>query len=138
LAGHTTAKALGHRLPSLTDEEIRAIADKGGVIGLHFMTHMLTGRPEPPATMDEVVAQIDYMVKIGGVDALGLSPDYIYDPDGSFRRNSAQQLSFPTGLEDSSKMLNLTRALVGHGYSDEAIHKILGGNLLRLLREVVG
>ncbi|HOG47356.1 MAG TPA: membrane dipeptidase, partial [Anaerolineae bacterium] len=137
LAGHTTAKALGHRLPSLTDEEIRAIADKGGVIGLHFMTHMLTGRLEPPATMDEVMAQIDYIIKIGGVDILGLGPDYFYDPDGSFRRNSVQQVSLPAGLEDSGKMLNLTRALVEHGYSDNEIHKILGGNLLRLLKDVI-
>ena len=138
LAGHTTAKALGHRLPSLTDDEIQAVADTGGVIGLHFMTHMLTGRLEPPATMEEVLAQIDYIVNVGGIDVMALGPDYFYDPDGRFRRNTQQEVSFPAGLENSSEMLNLTYALVGHGYSDEAILKILGGNLLRLVEEVVG
>lgn len=139
LAGHTTAKALGHRLPSLTDEEIRTVADKGGVIGLHFMTHMLTGRVEPPATMEEVLMQIAYIVNIGGIDVMALGPDYSYDPDGRFRRNSGQeQISLPTGLEDSSQMLNLTRALVARGYGDKEILKILGGNLLRLIEEVAG
>ena len=75
LAGHTTAKALGHRLPSLTDEEIRAIADKGSVIGLHFMTHMLTGRMNPPATMDEVLAQIDHIVNVEEIDVMALGPE---------------------------------------------------------------
>ena len=138
LAGHTTAKALGHRLPSLTDDEIRAVADQGGVIGLHFMTHMLTGRWEPQASIDEVLAQVDYIVNLGGVDVLGLGPDYNYDPEGRLSRNSRQAITFPVGLEDSSKMLNLTRALVGFGYDDEAIRKILGGNLLRLMEEVIG
>jgi membrane dipeptidase len=136
LAGHTTAKVLGHRLPSLTDQEIRAIADKGGVIGLHFMTHMLTGRLEPPATMDEVLAQIEYIVNVGGMDVMALGPDYFYDPDGRFQRNSGQTISFPTGLEDASQMLNLTRALVRQGYADSDILKILGGNLLRLMQDV--
>lgn len=136
LAGHTTAKALAHRLPSLTDQEIRTVVDKGGVIGLHFMTHMLTGRLEPQATIEEVLAQIDYIVNVGGIDVLALGPDYFYDPDGSFVRNSGQTVSFAAGLEDASRMLNLTRALVGRRYSDDAILKILGGNLLRLMQEV--
>lgn len=138
LAGHTTAKALGHRLPSLTDEEIRAIADKGGVIGLHFMTHMLTGRIDPPATMYEVLAQIDHIVNVGGIDVMALGPDYFYDPNGRYRHNSRQEVSFPEDLANSGQMLNLTQALVGHGYGDEAVLKILGGNLLRLIEEVLG
>jgi membrane dipeptidase len=51
LAGRTTARELGHRLPGLTDEEIRRIADQGGVIGLHFMIRMLTGRLESLCTV---------------------------------------------------------------------------------------
>jgi membrane dipeptidase len=138
LASHTTAKTLGRRLPSLTDDEIRAIADRGGVIGLHCMTHMLTGRLDPPATMLELLAQIHHIVQIGGVDALALGPDYFYDPYGRFATNSGQKLSFVQGLEDSSKLLNLTRFLVASGYSDEEIRKILGGNLLRLVEETCG
>ncbi len=138
LAGHNAAKALADRLTNLTDEELRAVAHPGGVIGLHFMTHKLTGRWEPQATMDEVLAQIDYIANIAGIDAIGLGPDYIYDPDGRFLRNAGQPVSFAAGLEDSGKMLSLTRALVGHGYDDKAIVRILGGNLLRLFKDVTG
>jgi membrane dipeptidase len=137
LSGHNAAKALANRLSNFTDAEICAIADKGGVLGLHFMTHKLTGTMHPQATLDDMLRQIDYIVNLAGIDILGLGPDYIHDPDGTFARNSGQtELTFPEGLEDSGRMLNLTRALVAHGYADDAIKKILGGNLLRLFREV--
>jgi membrane dipeptidase len=137
LSGHNAAKALANRLSNFTDAEICAIADKGGVLGLHFMTHKLTGTMRPQATLEDVVRQIDYIVNLAGIDILGLGPDYIYDLDGTFARNSGQtELTFPEGLEDSGQLLNLTRALVAHGYADDAIKKILGGNLLRLFREV--
>ena len=57
---------------------------------------------------------------------------------GGFLRHTGQQISFVQGLEHSGKMLNLTRALVAHGYADDAIRKILGANLLRLMEEVMG
>ncbi len=137
LSGHNAAKAIANRMTNFTDDEIRALADKGGVIGLHFMTHKLTGQMHPQATMDDVLRQIDYIVNLAGIDVLGLGPDYIYDPNHAFGRNTGQtEISFAQGLEHSGQMLNLTRALVAHGYSDEAIKKILGGNLLRLFREV--
>lgn len=139
LSGHNAARALANRLSNFTDAEIRAIADKGGVLSLHFMTHKLIGTMQPQATMDDVLRQIDYIVNLGGIDLLGLGPDYIYDPDGSFARNSGQtELSFAKGLENSGEMLNLTRALVAHGYDDVGIKKILGGNLLRLFTDVSG
>lgn len=137
LSGHNAAKALANRLTNFTDDEILAITEKGGVLGLHFMTHKLIGTMQPQATMDDVLRQIDYIVNLAGIDSLGLGPDYIYDPDGSFARNTGQtELTFAQGLETSGEMLNLTRALVAHGYDDDGIKKILGGNLLRLFRDV--
>lgn len=137
LSGHNAAKAIANRMSNFSDQEIRAIADKGGVLGVHFMTHKLTGTMQPQATMDDVLRQIDYIVNLAGIDVLGLGPDYIYDPDGAFVRNTGQsELSFAKGLENSGEMLNLTRALVAHGYDDTGIKKILGENLLRLFREV--
>lgn len=138
LAGHNAAKALANRLSNLTDDEIRAVADKGGVIGLHFMTHKITGQMHPRATLEDMLAQIDYIVNLGGIQCLGLGPDYIYDPQGLFAKNSGQtELSIVEGLENSGELLNLTRALVWHNYDDDSISKILGGNLLRLFEEVV-
>jgi len=77
-------------------------------------------------------------VRIGGIECLALGPDYIPESE-SFKQNSGQaNLTFPVGLESPACMLNLTKALVDEGYSDEAIGKILGGNLMRLFRETIG
>lgn len=78
----------------------------------------------PRATLQDVVAHIDHVVKIAGVDAVGLGSDF----DGV--------ACTPVGLDDTSKWPNLTRALLEKGYSADAIRKIYGGNTLRLMRAV--
>ncbi len=137
LNSHSTLKAFSGRLPALTERELRDLAEQGGVFAVHFMTHMLTGRFDPPATLEEVLLQIDSIVDIGGIECLALGPDYLPYSD-EFKRNTGQaNLTFPVGLETCGDLLNLTRALVGRGYSDDDIHKILGGNLLRLFRDTL-
>jgi membrane dipeptidase len=76
------------------------------------------------ATLADVVDHIDHVVKIAGVDYVGLGSDF----DGV--------TCVPIGLEDTSKWPNLTRALLEKGYSAADIRKIYGGNTLRLMREV--
>jgi membrane dipeptidase len=78
----------------------------------------------PPATLDDVVDHIDYVVKIAGINAVGIGSDF----DGI--------QCAPKGLEDVSKFPNLTRALREKGYSAEDVRKIYGGNTLRLMRAV--
>jgi membrane dipeptidase len=78
------------------------------------------------ATIEDVVAHIDHVVKIAGIDHVGIGSDY----DGIS--------SPPQGLEDVSKMPALTAALLKHGYSEPDILKILGGNTLRVIRAVTG
>lgn len=75
-----------------------------------------------PATLDDAVAHIDHIVKIAGIDAVGIGADY----DGVD--------CVPVGLEDVSKMPNLTRALLEKGYSAKDIRKIYGENTLRVMR----
>jgi len=72
------------------------------------------------------VAHIDHVVKIAGVDHVGIGSDF----DGIS--------SVPAGLEDVSKMPYLTAALLKRGYSEADLKKILGGNHLRVLRAVTG
>jgi membrane dipeptidase len=74
------------------------------------------------ATLADVVAHIDHVKKIAGVDAVGIGSDY--DGVGCV----------PEGLDDVSKFPNLTRALLEKGYTAQEIHKIYGGNLLRVMR----
>ncbi len=78
----------------------------------------------PRATLDDVVAHIDHVRKLVGIDYIGLGSDF----DGI--------TCAPEGLGDASKLPNLTQALLNKGYSAEDIRKIYGGNTLRLMRAV--
>lgn len=78
----------------------------------------------PRATLDDVVAHIDHVVRIAGIGAVGIGSDF--DGVGCT----------PAGLDDNSKYPNLTRALLEKGYSASDIRKIYGGNTLRLMRAV--
>ena len=78
------------------------------------------------ATVDDAVACIDHIVKVAGVDHVGIGSDF----DGITLA--------PQGLEDESKMPALTGALMRKGYSERDIRKIMGENFLRVVRQVVG
>jgi membrane dipeptidase len=77
-----------------------------------------------PANLADVVAHIDHVRKIAGIDAIGIGTDF----------NGVECV--PQGLEDASKFPNLTRALLEKGYLPEDIRKIYSGNLLRVMRSV--
>lgn len=77
--------------------------------------------PPVPATLEDVVAHIDHVVKLAGVDAVGIGSDF----DGVD--------CVPVGLSDVSMWPNLTRALLERGYSQTDIQKIYGENLLRVM-----
>jgi membrane dipeptidase len=122
----------------MTEEEIRKLADQGGVFSLHFMTHMLTGRFSPPATREEFFNHLDALVRVAGIESVALGPDYLPYTE-NFKRNTQQRdLTFPAGLESPAAMIEVTRGLVARGYDDDSIQKILGGNLHRLLRDTIG
>ena len=83
--------------------------------------------PRPAAaTLADVVAHIDHVVKVAGIDHVGIGSDFDGIPD------------VPKGLEDASKMPALVAALLKHGYSEADVRKIMGGNTLRVMRAVIG
>jgi membrane dipeptidase len=123
-ASHSSCRALCEVPRNMTDEMIRALAKKGGVIQINFNPGFLTLRKSPPANLDDVVQHIDHAVKVGGIDAVGIGSDF----DGIEE--------VPVGLEDVSQFPNLTRALLEKGYRAEDIRKIYGENTLRLMRAV--
>ena len=124
IATHSNARALANVPRNMTDEMIVALAKKGGVIQVNFNCGFLTTEKPPHATLADVVAQIEHIRKIAGVDALGIGSDF----DGVD--------CTPVGLEDVSKYPNLTRALLENGYSTADIRKIYGGNFLRVMKAV--
>ncbi len=124
IASHSSCRALANVPRNMTDEMIVALAKKGGVVQVNFACGFVkvTPRGGPRPTLDDAVAHIDHIVKIAGIDAVGVGADY----DGVS--------CVPTGLEDVSKMPALTRALLERGYSAKDIRKIYGENLLRVMR----
>jgi membrane dipeptidase len=132
-ASHSSCRALSNVKRNMTDDMIRAMAGKGGVMQVNFACDFLSQanadarrlkRKAPPATLEDVVAHIDRVVRIAGDQAVGLGSDF----DGV--------TCTPSGLNDVAKFPNLTRALLQKGYTRERIHKIYGGNTLRLMRAV--
>lgn len=106
--------------PSISGAELDEYAAKDQLS--HGDNHPKTGA----ATVEDAAECIDHIVKIAGVDHVGIGTDF----DGIN--------SVPQGLEDVSKMPALTAALLRRGYTERDIRKIMGGNFLRVIREVVG
>lgn len=124
IASHSGVRALREHYRNLTDEQIKAIAKTGGVIGVVFYTSFLSSAPKSQVNIDTVIKHIDYIKNLVGVDYIALGADY----DGG--------ISAPVGLEDVSKMPSLTLSLLKHGYTNEEVRKILGENYLRVFKAV--
>ena len=79
--------------------------------------------PDPPATVKHVVDHIDHIIKIAGIDHVGIGCDF--DGGGGIE-----------GVFDASEVMNITIELVRRGYNEEQIEKIWGGNLIRVFKDV--
>ncbi|MEE8377734.1 MAG: dipeptidase, partial [Candidatus Aminicenantaceae bacterium] len=129
VASHSCARALSDHHRNMSDEMLKALAKNGGVIGINFYPEFLNAEndenPTPLVDVKTVVDHIDHVVEVTGkADYVGLGSDF----DGID--------STPMGLENIGNMANITEELVKRGYTDADIKKILGGNFLRVFREV--
>jgi len=125
VASHSNCYALCPHPRNLKDEQIKALADKGGVIGITFVPNFLT-QEKRKTTVKDVVTHIDYLVEKAGIDCVGLGSDF----DGTG--------GLPLGLEGVDKITNITEELLNRGYKEREIKKILGGNFLRVFKKVIG
>ena len=122
-ASHSNARALCDHPRNLTDDQIRAVADSGGVIGVNFYASFLhaSGR----AGIEDVIEHIEYLADRAGIDHVALGSDF----DGIDRA--------PEGLEDVSKMPALAEALRTRGWEERDVRAVLGENLARFLTQVL-
>lgn len=122
IASHSNSRAVCDHPRNMDDGMIKALADKGGVMGMNFAPNFVH---PTNATVERMVDHIDYIVELVGPDHVGLGSDF----DG---------IPFtPTGLEDVTKMPNITKELVSRDYSSNDMKKILGENHLRLFKKVL-
>ena len=155
---HANARAV-HRTETarnVEDELAIAVAESGGVVGVNGFPGFLVREGQP--TLDDFLDHVDHFVSVAGVGHVGLGIDYylgqhpVADPAealrGYRREVEAGRWSgadypppphrYPTGIETPRTLANLTRGLVGRGYSDGDVRAILGGNWLRVYDDVWG
>lgn len=119
IASHSNVTGLKLHERNLTDEQLKALAENGGVIHINFFKEYLGGDQDLQAIVDN----IDYAVELIGVDYVGLGSDF----DGGV---------LPEDISCASRYPDITEELVRRGYTREDIEKILGLNSLRVIREV--
>ena len=148
---HANARSFFDHVRNKTDDALRLIAERGGVIGANAFPPFLKQGFE--STLRDYVDAIDDLVERVGVDHVGIGTDYTQDqPKAFFDWLFSQQgtkyqdrpmaypdpVVHPMGMETPDKFSNIWRELARRGYTEGDVAKILGGNWLRLFREVWG
>ena len=150
---HANARSYYDVPRNKTDEALKLMAEKGGVVGATCIKTFL--RNGADSTLGEYIEAIDHLVELVGVDHVGIGTDFTQDQPSSFWRyiSSQQGTKFPStfvdgsvdyadvelypeGLQTPDEMPNIAVALMDRGYSEGDISKVLGANWLRLFRDV--
>lgn len=148
---HAHAAAVTPHVRAKDDDTLRALADQGGVIGVTALSAFNADPSEPLKRqgLPAFLRHITYIADLVGVDHVGIGLDF--DETNTPEKFAAENARHPEiavgfgwddkrihDLIDSSYTLNVTRALVSAGFDDEEITKILGGNFLRVFKQVWG
>lgn len=151
---HSMCEALYKNHPrSKTDEQIRAMADKGGVMGIICLGYMIGPNLGTETTLETYVDHIEHAVKVGGIDHVGLASDFAIqglEASGATRENwyvprltrfkESYQVQWPPWipeLDTTDRYRHVARVLGKRGFSTGDIEKILGQNWLRYYRETL-
>jgi membrane dipeptidase len=164
IISHSSARAINDVPRNLSDEQLHAVARNGGVVNVNFYSrfldpayrrrveeveHAIRAQRRAPggdapaakaridATRDSLMAlvpptpfgilidHIDHVARVAGVDHVGLGSDF----DGV--------TALPEGMEDVTALPRIAQALLDRGYSDDDVRKMLGGNMLRIMEQVL-
>jgi len=159
IVGHSGCKTVFDHPRNTTDENMRALADKGGVIGIYQINPFLG--PKQRNTLDDYLNHIDHAVKVAGLDHVGISSDreHQYIPDteqefkrlqkemvgkstkGVFRGAEVNQIDWPffiAELNGPRRMETVRTGLEKRRYKTGDIEKIMGQNFYRVFKEVIG
>ena len=151
IASHCCVRSVYPHNRAKGDEALRALAKSGGVVGLVTMPNFIHSDSRH-VTMEHFLNQVDYAVNLCGEDHVGIGTDwpmsevlesliYLRDviaPTLGFLPGDGPAEETIEGFTEYRQFINITRGLVKRGYSDQAISKILGGNWLRVFKDVCG
>lgn len=140
IASHSNCSGVYEHRRNLTDAQLRALAAGGGLIGITcYPAHVGDGAVD----LDDLVRHVDHAVAVAGVEhvAIGLNM-VVHTPEEAtafYERSNIEYSAFQLpGLEDLDRMPALTEKLIAAGYGEGDVRAILGENLLRVIREVMG
>lgn len=122
VASHSDARAVCGHSRNMTDEMIRTLADRGGVMGINFCDEFLG--PDPDGTLEEMAEHICHIRNLGGIGCIGLGSDF----DG---------ISNTPEIRDPSDMPKLIQTLDRKGFTEREIESVMSGNVLRVYKEIL-
>lgn len=127
VASHSNARSLASHARNLTDEMIRAIAEKGGVIGINYYCNFLEDIPESGRQISRISRMVEHMKhirQVGGAGCIGLGSDF----DGIYGE---------VEIGNSAGLPRLAEAMESAGFTAGEVEAVFHGNVLRLYREVL-
>ena len=125
LASHSNSRECTLHPRNLSDDMIKQLAEKGGIMGLNFESFFLNeGEPTALSTVEDMVRHLKHIYNIGGIDLMAIGTDF----DGTMHSSEIAHIG---------EMDKLSAALKKNGFSEEAIDKIYYKNALRIIKEVL-
>ncbi len=127
VATHSNAHALSNSSRNLTDRQLKAIGETGGMVGLNFANGFLRadGSWRSPNGLDEMLRHLDHMISLAGEDHVGLGSDF----DGA---------RIPAAIGDAAGLPNLVAAMAGHGFGETLMRKLSHENWVKVLERTWG
>ncbi|MFQ5690869.1 MAG: dipeptidase [Gemmatimonadota bacterium] len=141
IASHCNARSVYDHPRNLDDDQLDAIRDVRGLVGVVFYPEFVA---EPPVTVEEVLDQVEYLVNRMGVEFVGVGADFI---DYAIEEVAAElygegadydpaEFAYPNGLGDCRSLGNFVEGLRGRGFSESEVRQVAGENFLRVMAEV--
>lgn len=149
---HAGARSLWNTRRLKPDNVLEALVARGGVLGIEAAPHTTLTEKHPRHSIESCMEHFEYAVQLIGIEHVGFGPDTLFgDHVGLHHAYAAlfsiaqvlggkkyEEVEYVDGLENPADFPNIIRWLVKQGYADEAIAKVIGGNVLRVLRQVWG
>ena len=147
---HAGARAVWDIPRMKPDDVLRAVAETGGVIGMSAAPHTTLSAPHPRHSIESVMDHFSYCADLVGIEHVAFGPDTLYGDHvmlhkifarllsiGAFRGPAFDPVAYVDGLENPTEnFANIFGWLVEHGYDDEAIRAVAGGNIYRALQAI--